>query len=72
MRLLFFVVFLTGCSVWMPTRYGEMVLIINGPYKNEVGRLVKDCPGFENYKVELNKTKERVCVKIWNLEKIYW
>jgi len=61
----------TGCSMWMPTRYGEMVYVINEEFKGQTGRMLKDCKGFESYLVELNRNKKRVCIRIWDMEKIY-
>lgn len=71
MKYLLLCLFLSGCAN-MPYRYGETVIVIGGEYKGQKGRLIKDCDGFENYKVELFNNNRRVCVRIWNLERIYW
>jgi len=60
---------LTSCSTTTPNRYGEYVKVVKGTYKDQVGRLIGDCSGFENYMVELSL--KRVCISIWDLEKLY-
>jgi hypothetical protein len=67
MRYIFVVLLLTGCSTVGPTRYGQHVRIIDGPYKGEVGKLVGDCSWFENYRIKLYNGRN-VCVRIWHLE----
>ena len=53
----------------MPTRYHQAVRITSGVYKGEIGRLIGDCSGFENYKVKLFNNNI-ICIRVWDLEDI--
>lgn len=65
------ILFLSACATTMPTRYGEAVYITDGVYKNERGTLIGDCPGFERYMVRILRNNKKLCVPVWNLEKVY-
>jgi hypothetical protein len=61
-----------GCATFRtPSWYGQHVLILNGQYKDEIGQLVEDCSGFEEYKVKLFKTNINTCIRIWNMRGLY-
>ena len=73
MRYCLLFLLLSGCaSVRMPTWYGQRVIILNGPYKDQVGRLIEDCSGFENYRIKLVYKKETPCIRIWNMIGLYY
>lgn len=61
-------IMMTSCSSFTPTRYGQTVIVVQGEYKGEFGRLIKDCSGFEKYIVHLSRLNKEVCIHIWNLE----
>lgn len=54
-----------------PTKYGDTVEVINGPYNGERGYLIEDCSGFERYKIRLFFKNIYICEKIWNLKKMW-
>ncbi len=65
--LMFITLLLTGCAN-MPTNYGDIVTITDGPYRGMTGKLIGDCSGFENYRVKLLERDKTVCVRSWNME----
>lgn len=60
---------LMGCAN-MPTAYGQIIEVTGGLYKGERGRLIGDCSGFENYKVDLYTKHGIICVRSWNMQKL--
>lgn len=64
--MLLMLMLMTACAQY-PTRYYQNVRITDGPYRGELGRLIGDCSGIENYKVRL-LNNHIVCVRVWDME----
>lgn len=60
-----------SCATNMPTGYNQIVRIKTGPYKDLTGVLIGDCSGIENYQVKIYSARALVCVRSWNMERIF-